>query len=190
MLSTSCKGLGFALLAGAAVVVAQSSARAELVVNGGFENAIPFGWTSLPSGGFSNFGTVGTQFHSGVSSAFFAHPFGQDDAFVQTLATTAGQSYTLSFWVFNAQQNSDHLRISFEGVQVFDALPLNIPLSQWTQVSTTITATLNGSQLRVAGYDIPDRFYVDDISVTQTPAPGAAALGAMATLFAARRRRR
>lgn len=170
------------------VMTGVSSTRGELVINGGFETNAA--WLFTPGGFISNFGYTGVVAHTGTRSFMFANPFFNDDTIRQTLATTAGTSYTLSFWLYNGQQGNDHLRVSWEGGLVVDMLPVNIPLNTWTQFSYTVTATLNGSELRFAGYDAPDRIRIDDVSVVVVPTPGAMTFGALVLGGLATRRRR
>lgn len=169
------------------VLACSSRVRGELVINGGFETNAA--WVQTPGGIFPNYGYSLAQAHTGLRSIFFANALARDDMFSQTLATTSGTSYTLSFWVFNPSSGSDHLRVTWEGVQVFDQLPLTVPLNQWVQFSYNVTATMNGSSLRIMGYDVPDRLYVDDVSVVAVPAPGSLALLGLSGVLATRRRR-
>ena len=177
-------------IAGVAMLCAASVSNAELVINGSFENPTSSPWLQQAGGFGSLFGLTGNAARTGVRSAYFANPFGRDDHIYQNLATTAASSYQLSFWVLNNQAGADHLRVLWEGVQIFDQLPLSIPLGVWTQVSLNVNATQNGSQLRFSGFDMPDRFYIDDVSVVNVPAPGAALFMALAGAAAARRQRR
>lgn len=170
------------------VTAGASCAMGELVINGGFETGAA--WLQIPGGPFPNFGYTNAVAHTGSQSFQFANALARDDAIRQTLATTAGTSYTLSFWVYNGQQGNDHLRVSWEGGLVVDMLPLNIPLNTWTQFSYTVTATLNGSELRFAGYDVPDRFRIDDVSVIAVPTPAALTICAVGFAGLTTRRRR
>ncbi|MBL0870852.1 MAG: hypothetical protein IBJ18_09785 [Phycisphaerales bacterium] len=170
------------------VMTASSAARAELVINGGFETGAA--WLLIGGGPFPNFGYTAAQAHTGSRSFEFANALARDDTIRQTLATTAGTSYTLSFWLFNSQQGNDHLRVSWEGGLVIDLLPVNIPLNTWTQFTYTVTASLTGSELRFAGYDVPDRIRLDDVSVVAVPTPATLSLGALTLCTFARRRRR
>src|SRR5207342_1372158 len=81
--------LPIALLCSAAV------ANANLVTNGGFETGDFTGWTNGGNTGFTGV-DPGIQ-HSGTYGAFFG-PIGSNGFLSQTLATTAGGVYTLSFW--------------------------------------------------------------------------------------------
>jgi hypothetical protein len=64
------------------------SARADLITNGGFETGDFTGWTT------SGTPTVQSTFpHSGSFDALFSVP----GSISQSLATTAGQSYTIDF---------------------------------------------------------------------------------------------
>ena len=87
-------------------------ARAGLIVNGGFETGDFTGWTLLPDVGGGVYtrvianGTYGTSGlllpHQGTYFATFSNYASQGDSGIeQTVTTTPGQVYTLSYWFSN-----------------------------------------------------------------------------------------
>ena len=90
-----------ACLVGAALVSAiliSPEVRANLVVNGGFETASFFGWTQIGDTNFDGVGPGPADAHSGFWSAFFGTD-GATTTLSQNIATTAGQTYEVSFFL-------------------------------------------------------------------------------------------
>lgn len=166
-------------------------ASAELVTNGGFETGDFTGWTveNAPVG--SNLVIYNDSTPFGSHYASFAANGGDYDGISQLLATTAGQEYSVSFWVNNFGVENDSLLIDWEGVTVQNLTPLGTELESWTQISFNVTALSDGSLFRIRGFDAQSAIALDAISVTQIPAPGVAAvLAALPLLGNGRRRRR
>ena len=90
------------LSAAALLLCAVGSARAtgNLVVNGGFETGNFDGWTLTGNTGY--LGVASYAAHSGNYGAFFG-AIGSPTYLTQSqnLSTTAGDTYTLSFWLKN-----------------------------------------------------------------------------------------
>jgi hypothetical protein len=167
------------------------SARAELVVNGGFESGDFTSWTT--QGVLSNLFQVSNVIsHTGSYSVVLADLEVDDDEFYQTVPTTLGQQYTLDFWVYNYGVGDDGMHVEWEGNTALNVNPLDAPLESWFQYTLPLTATANGSELRFGGFDIPLGFYIDDISLTAVPEPsslGLAALGLAGLGLVARRKK-
>lgn len=194
-----------AVLLGALLGSAQ--ADAELVSNGGFEaNAgawsVPSGWTA---GVFAFAATAGDVQLSDAHSGSFVAGFSSVntlDSLSQSLATVAGQSYTLSFWLNNSffALNPDgsggvnQFTASWNGATVFDQTDLST--SGWQQYSVDVTANSADSALSFSGRNKYGYFGLDDVSVvlavTAVPEPASYAmlLAGLGVLGAAARRRR
>src|SRR6266404_9344680 len=87
----------------ACMLVLGASAMAQnLVSNGGFETGNFAGWSQQGNTGFT--GVAGcfssTCPHSGSFQAYFG-PIGSTGGINQTLATDAGSTYTVDFWLAN-----------------------------------------------------------------------------------------
>lgn len=190
-----------ALLASLGLVVfAPSLAQAQnLVVNPGFETGDFTGWTITGSTASVQLGDG----HTGLYAASFGAAAPNVDDLRQSLSTTTGQQYTLTFFAQTPELNippghPNSLSVYFNGSLVDG--PLTVPDNPgFEQYSYTITATSTASLLRFVISNTPDYTQLDDVSVTAitnaaTPEPGSIALLTSSILsgagFLVRRQRR
>ena len=155
----------------------------SLVPNGGFETGDFTDWTLNGDGGTfdyvttsvsasSGFHTYTINPHSGTYFAALGETNGQ--AYLsQTLPTSAGQKYLLSLWLDNpltgSSRNPNEFSVSWNGITLYDKR--NIGVINWTNLQFVVTATGNGTVLKIGGRD--DNFYLglDDVSVVPGFAP-------------------
>lgn len=168
-----------AVLIGALAVAVPASA-AERVVNGGFETGNFSGWTeSDPYGGDPTYvGVDAIDAHSGAFGAYLGtqvnNTFGNPVDYVtlsQSIATTSGQSYTLSFWLTNAAGGvsytpaaTDSARVMF-GTQTLLSLT-GSALFPYTRYSYTVTGNGSPTTLAFRFSNIPYYWSLDDVSLT------------------------
>jgi hypothetical protein len=156
--------LKLAFIAGLLAVVGNFStgAQANVVQNPGFEAGDLTDWTLTNN---LNTGVGGTSFyaHSGTYGLFFGN-VGSDAILSQTLSTSAGTAYSISFWLDMDPRTPNDVNLSFGGTQVFSAT--NIPATGWTEFFATGTASSNSTLLSFGLRDDPAYSGLDDISVT------------------------
>ena len=174
------------LLIIAVLASAALSARAQnLVTNPGFETGDFTGWTNNSSGNFVNSGNA----YDGTYSAWMG-AVGSDGDFNQSIATTTGHVYTVSFYLLNQGGTPDDFTASFAGVTIYTITNGN--QMPWTLETGTVTATSSSSLLDFSARQDPAYWQVDDVSVTAVvPEPGTLgliALGALGLVGALRKR--
>jgi hypothetical protein len=204
-------GLLLGASAGLAAAAPCTATAGNLVTNCGFETGTFSGWTlagnDVPGEQDNLYGVegsdpfplpAGTAPNSGSFQAYFSDLVANPTTLSQSVATTAGGHYALSFYI--AQQPvgpgtaANSLSVSFGG-SVLGVLT-NVPMEGYTQVTYAFTATSASSLLSLSFGDDIGEFLLDDVRVTAVaapvPEPSSTALvgaGLIALGFTQRRRR-
>ncbi len=155
------------------VLCAFNSARADLVVNGGFETGDWTCWTTVPASSGSSFLVDGVLPHSGSYAAALGSIY-TDDTIYQYLTTTPGQSYSFSFWLEKQESRSStfsDFHAYWNGTEVLTLI--NVANFGYTEYSYTVQATTASTLIKFAGTEPPGRFNLDDVHVNPVPIPGA-----------------
>jgi len=169
------------------------SARADLIVNGGFETGDFTGWSVEPASAGSAVGVTTVAGSGSSQSVYFAAYELVPDSFFQTVSSVAGKSYALSFQLRNDFVDDDFFQVLWEGSVVTEMSPVAHPDGSWRQYTFQVTATTPGSELRFSAYDLLGYIYLDDVSLVEVaavPSPASAALGVIGAGFVILRRRR
>jgi hypothetical protein len=142
----------------------------NLVVNGGFETGSFTGWT-LAAANTSVSGTKGL-YHTGKRGAALGNTT-MLGYLSQTLSTTIGQTYLLSFWLTNPQSTRgatpNQFTVQWEGTTVYDQS--NLPFTNWFNPQFTVTATQTNSLLKFGFRHDPYYLALDDVGVKPVAAP-------------------
>ena len=197
-----------AIRSGAAALVlatfSAGAAQANIVTNPGFETGDFTGWTLS---GDTSFTFPDTFFpHSGAFSAFlgtFPDLFDLTGSISQTLATTAGTSYDIEFWL-NSEFTPNFFSVSFDGIvldsltdvtTIIEGCSPSSPIAGgcYTLFSYTALASSAITDLVFTFQNDPWGWDLDDVSVeaaTAVPESGSLPLVAMGliALLALRRR--
>jgi hypothetical protein len=115
--------------------------------------------------------------HSGQFAAFLG-PVGSDGMLFQTLATTAGNQYHLSYWLQHDGGTPSDFSTQLNGTTVAGSSLVNPNAFPYTQYNFDFTAT-GPTVLQFTFREDPAYFHLDDVSVTPGPVPEPASL----TLF-------
>ncbi len=145
---------------------AAPSTFANLVSNPGFETGDFTAWTQ--SGDTTFTGVDDSNPHSGTFAAFFG-PFFSNGFISQDLATMAGGSYDLSFWLTDDSTGPDHFEVSWNGVVIFS---LDSPGAfDYTQFTFNgLAAPTSSTPLQFGFFNEPGFWHLDDVSVEASSA--------------------
>lgn len=203
--------LAFVILGLVAIALAPMARAQNLVQNPGFEDSTDSGngsatttpgWTVSPGFGTDFVFTDGGTTQNGGSAAngstwyaeFAATSAGdaQSATLSQTIATTPGQYYTVTFFLANFGGPHNTFLATFGGqtlLSLTDASAFG-----YQQFTVVLRATSTQTRLAFTGEQDPASFGLDDVSVEAGPAPvmggGLVSLGIAAAGFVTRRLRR
>jgi hypothetical protein len=163
-----------AALAAAVLTFGVPAARANLVANPNFDlnsplqQTAPLDWTLTKAASGSDFIVGGATIGSGPFSSPNAANFGAtgafDDKLSQVLATTVGQTYTISFELaHHSTNNANDFSAQFGGIPIFSLV--NAAAFGYTLETFTATATSSSTELDFFGRENPDFYSLDNVSV-------------------------
>ena len=181
--SRFAKWLGFAALA-----MTAAAAHANLVTNGGFETGDLSGWSQFGNTGFT--GAAGSPYnHTGSFGAAFG-PVGSTGGVSQSLATVAGATYTVNFWLYNDGGTPNIFSWAWDGTTQAAPNLVNAAGFGYTEYTFNVTASGASTDLAFTFQQNPAYYGLDDVSVTQVPEPGTILLFGAALVAAGAARRR
>jgi PKD repeat protein len=153
------------------LLIVAHPATAQIVINGGFETGDFTDWTL--SGDTGNTSVQGIDNFYGIMpySGNYEAELGTFNSFghvSQTLSTTAGAGYLLSFWLINPfGETPNEFIVSWNGTKVFDQT--NFAVSVWTNIQILVTTTETNAVLQFGFLDNNGILGLDNISVVENP---------------------
>ncbi|MES1999199.1 MAG: PEP-CTERM sorting domain-containing protein [Pseudomonadota bacterium] len=170
-----------------AMGLATAADASNLVTNGDFETGDFTAWTQsgvLTDDGNGNlyYAGVGVYAGQGVGGSYGAYlgPVGSMGYLTQSLATVAGQTYTLSWALDNGETLGlpNQFQVLWNGNIVFNQS--NMPQQEFQTYSFNLVATSSVTDLEFGFQNDPTFFHLDNVSVdvasNPTPVPVPAAL--------------
>jgi Ca2+-binding RTX toxin-like protein len=141
-----------------------------LVGDGGFETTLHGPWTLVTNDSGDDQIVTGHA-HSGTHSMEFGQVSGSA-TLTQSVSTTSGASYQLSFWVEDSDGNgSETFSASWNGVTLQSLTHATGPAS-YTQYTFNVTGGSGAStSLKFAGNNASGFWYLDDVTLTPASAP-------------------
>jgi PKD repeat protein len=147
------------------------------ILNGGFETGNFTNWTQ--SGGNGSGVATGSKYaHTGTYGA--ALEAGTPGYLSQTLATTPGANYLISFWLDSPSATTPNdFQVSWNGNVLLNKT--NVGNIGWTNIQLTVTATATISTLQFGYLNGYFYFGLDDISVVPMTHPNIASISLSGT---------
>jgi MYXO-CTERM domain-containing protein len=162
------------------------SASANLITNGDFSTRTFAGWTSWGDSTNQSFTYLPTGARFGLNYTDSADASG---GIYQILSTVVGQEYTISFVVGSDFTGRYNFTAGFNNEMLVNLKSDGYGYIPGQNYSFTTVATKVESDLRFGFMSDDGWVYLDNVSVTATPTPGAIALLGVAGLVTGRRRR-
>ena len=165
-----------AVVAALACLGCTGGARADFIVNGGFETGDFTGWTL--SGNISDPTTFGVDMsnpHSGLDNAYFG-PQGSQAFLMQAVTTIPGFEYELDFYLMNEDGNSpNEFTVQFGTATPLLVDQVNLPTFAYTEYKFFVVAAAAVTDLTFGFRNDFAFFNIDDISLRGVPEPGSLA---------------
>jgi hypothetical protein len=149
----------------------------NLVANCGFETGDLSGWTFVGNANISGVSTSRESYspNSGVN-AFFFGAVGSDETLSQNIATTAGDTYTISYYLAGNGTSPSDFSVQWGGSTIPGSVLNPIPNQGYTLYTFDEAATGPGTSLQFSFRNDPSWGALDDVSVVQVgtvaPEPG------------------
>lgn len=152
----------------------EARAGGNLLVNGGFEAGNLSGWSVSGNTRFTmvtdySVGLPGIGPDATYSGSHYAllGPVGSMGHLSQTIATTAGQTYFVSWWLASDSNAGNEFSASWNGATLFDQV--DVPREGYQFFTERAVATGSSSTLAFSYRNDPGFFSLDNVSVLVSP---------------------
>ncbi len=160
--------LGILALFGLLTVGIAQSAKANLIVNGGFETGAFDGWTQTGNTNFTFVNGEPRPGSSGNNAAWFGAS-GSRGGILQLVATTAGATYDFDFWLRNTGSYSE-AHVFWNGSEILTLIdPGDF---DYTHYQFTETAMGTSTEIKFLFENNPSWYRLDDVNVSGVPDTG------------------
>ena len=166
-------------------------ASANLVTNGSFETGDFTGWEQINDTSFSGVDCSGTIATDGACAAFFGPLDPGGGGILQTITTTAGGVYTLTFDLQNEGSPPNAFGLYWDGG--FVNIDFDVEMFPYASFTTQLTASGTSTELGFIFYHEPSFWDLDNVSLTAAvpePASWAMMIAGFGLAGAAARRAR
>ena len=139
----------------------------NLVANGNFATDNFTDWTIGGNYTSTTYGPeifIDTDAEGGSTYAAGMGSVSSDGTLSQTIATTAGDTYTLSFWLQNEELGTNDFKAIWNGQTLLSLT--NAAASGYTEYTYTVTATGSTTTLEFSAANGPSQWDLDNISLT------------------------
>jgi hypothetical protein len=154
------------------------TAKADLVVNGDFGTGDFTGWSLSGDSSYAYVSGSPGDYAAALSTS------GMGDGFLtQTLSTTVGQDYLVSFLLAGDGATPNSLVVSLGGTTLVSLTDVPDTLSSPVLYSFDFTASSSSSLLQFDFVDDPGYLYVTNVSVNAVPEPSTAVSAALGILL-------
>ena len=153
--------------AGSTTTTPPAASGSNLVANGNFATGDFTNWTLGGNYTDTTYGPeifIDTDAEGGSTHAAGMGSVGSDGTLSQTIATTAGQTYTLSFWLQNEASGTNDFKAIWNGQTLLSLT--NAAQSGYTEHTYTVTATGSTTTLEFSAANSPSQWDLDNISLT------------------------
>jgi hypothetical protein len=181
------------------VLMISDQAAADLVTNGSFETGNFSGWSQSGDPGFTGVASAGFFNYAAQDGSHFAAlgPFTSGDL-SQSLATTAGASYTFTWYLASDGVSPNGFQAFWNGSSISNQTNLPTTHGNYTGYSFTEVATSSHTTIQFGFYDPNSYLALDNVSVVANavaaPEPSTAIVGVVGGLamtgYVCRSRRR